>query len=88
MRHLEEETRDAKREDTQALQSRLLSLKEEKAALFSEQMKLSERFRSLTSGLSSLKEKQAVLEQLMADYSLLKDLFLNNMYLLLILKIF
>lgn len=74
LRHLEDETRDAKREDTQALQSRLLSLKEEKAALFSEQMKLSERFRSLTSGLSSLKEKQAVLEQLMADYSLLKDL--------------
>ena len=74
MRHLEEETRDAKLEDSQVLKNRLLILKEEKARLFSEQMKLSERFRSLTTGLSSLKEKQSALEQLMADYSLLKDL--------------
>ena len=74
IRHLEEETRDVKREDVQMLESMLQSLNEEKAGLFEEQMKLGARFRSLEAGFTSLKEKQKFLEKLMADYSLLKDL--------------
>lgn len=74
LRHLREETANVQREDVQMLETLLGELNAQKALLFEEQMKLGTGYKSIETGLRSLQEKQQLLDRLMKEYSLLKDL--------------
>ena len=72
--HLEEETKEEKREDIKLLTENVQQAVLEKNGLFEDCRKLENRFQSVKKVLSSLKEKNGKLEELMKTYSLLKDL--------------
>lgn len=72
--HLEEETKEERPEDIQALSDKLQQVSAAKKELADECAELENRLLTVQKGLSSLKEKNTKLGGLMENYSLIKDL--------------
>lgn len=74
IRHLEEETKEEQPEDIKMLTEKVQQAVSEKKAFLESCRELENSFLNVKRTLSSLKEKNKTLDQLMKNYSLVKDL--------------